>query len=161
MAGRGPAPKDPSTRARRNSGGAQMRVIEVRTAAQPELPRRFVPRDDETGTFRDELDWPEATVAWWNTWAMSPLSGMFTAMDWAELQLAALAHAAVMEGDLKMLPELRLRTAKFGATPEDRARLKIQFEQADAAEERQEKRVERRRDGVRKRSADPRLALAE
>ncbi|WP_405375970.1 MULTISPECIES: hypothetical protein [unclassified Microbacterium] len=138
-----------------------MRVIEVQKSVQPELPRRFVPREDEDGTFRDEIDWPEATVAWWDTWAMSPLSGMFTSMDWAELQLAALAHAAVMEGDLKMLPELRLRTAKFGATPEDRARLKIQFEMADAAEERAAKRVERRREGVRKRTADPRLALNE
>lgn len=161
MAGRGPAPKDPSLRVRRNGGGAQMRVIEVHKTVQPELPRRFVPREDETGTFQDELDWPVATVDWWNTWASSPLSEMFTAMDWAELQLAALAHAAVMEGDLKMLPELRLRTAKFGTTPEDRARLKIQFEMADRAEERGAQRVERRREGVRQRSADPRLALNE
>jgi hypothetical protein len=47
----------------------------------------------------------------------------------------------VWQGELKYLPELRLRTAKYGATPEDRARLRIQFAQADEAESKAPKRV--------------------
>lgn len=59
-------------------------------------------------------------------------------------------------GDTKLAGELRLRVAKFGATPEDRARLKIQFAAADEAEDR----TERRRTGVAKPSGeDPRLKL--
>jgi hypothetical protein len=38
-------------------------------------------------------------------------------------------------GDKAVAPELRLRVAKFGATPEDRARLRITFAAADEAEE--------------------------
>ena len=37
-------------------------------------------------------------------------------------------------GDTSVLPELRIRVAKFGATPEDRARLRMQFAEADEAD---------------------------
>lgn len=163
MPGKGPLPKDPSTRVRRNRGGSQMRVIDVERTAQPELPRRFVKVEDESGDWKDEIGWPDETIAWWDMWAASPLADDFTDSDWAELKLAALAHAAVWEGDLKMLPELRLRTAKFGTTPEDRARLKIQFEAADAAEERTTKRIRRREADVPAQpdSEDPRLKLVQ
>ena len=46
-----------------------------------------------------------------------------------------------------MAAELRLRVAKFGATPEDRARLRIQFAQADEADS---KRPEKRAGGSRR-----------
>ena len=39
----------------------------------------------------------------------------------------ALIHRAFMLGDLKQAAELRLRVAKFGATPEDRMRLRLQI----------------------------------
>ncbi|MCS5487384.1 hypothetical protein NY588_09620 [Curtobacterium flaccumfaciens pv. beticola] len=67
-------------------------------------------------------------------WATSPLSLDFTATDWSELRDTALIHARYWNGDIKLAAELRLRTAKFGATPEDRARLRITFAQADEAE---------------------------
>ena len=38
-----------------------------------------------------------------------------------------------MLGDLKQAAELRLRVAKFGATPEDRMRLRLQVIAPDAA----------------------------
>lgn len=60
-------------------------------------------------------------------WAESKLAEKFTANDWSELLDTARLHAAYWNGDLKVASELRLRTAKFGATPEDRARLGIQF----------------------------------
>jgi hypothetical protein len=121
MAGRGPQPKDPAKRARTNADPVAIRVLPAVLATQPELP--------------ESIRWPVRTLEWWQMWRDSPLSVGFTSTDWSELLDAALLHAKVWgEGDLKWLPELRLRTAKFGATPEDRARLRIQFAQADEAD---------------------------
>jgi len=78
--------------------------------------------------------WPERTLAWWQMWCESPLSPDFTANDWSELLDAAVLHGLVWTGEAKYLTELRLRVAKFGATPDDRARLRITFAQADEAE---------------------------
>lgn len=122
MAGRGPAPKDQSQRARRNVDPIGMRVITAEPVQQPELPAT--------------IDWPTRTIEWWQMWADSPLSAEFTTTDWSELMDTALIHARLWGlGDVKVAAELRLRVAKFGATPEDRARLRIQFAAADEAEE--------------------------
>lgn len=68
-------------------------------------------------------------------WAEAAIAETFTATDWNELRDTAGLHAIWWrEGDARVLPELRLRVAKFGATPEDRARLRIQFAQADEAD---------------------------
>jgi hypothetical protein len=68
-------------------------------------------------------------------WGRAAITETFTETDWNELLDTAVLHAAYWgEGDRKVAPELRLRVAKFGATPEDRARLRIQFAQADEAD---------------------------
>lgn len=113
MPGRGPAPKDPSRRARRNKDPQPRRVVAVSASPQPELPGSF--------------DWPTETRRWWETWGASPLAASFTADDWSFLLDTALLHRAVWMGDVKAAAELRLRVAKFGATPEDRLRLRVQF----------------------------------
>ena len=130
MPGKGIAPKDPSNRARRNAEPVPMRILPRLVASQPELPEFLVESDAGLEPFR----WPEQTRDWWQMWADSALAVDFTSTDWSELLDAALLHARVWSGELKWLPELRLRTAKFGATPEDRARLRITFAQADEAE---------------------------
>lgn len=125
MAGRGPAPKNPDRRARRNAEPTPLRVLVASPMAQPPLP-----------DLPEELGgWPAPTLAWWSMWAESPLSSEFTASDWSFLADTALLHARLWVGDTKAAPELRLRVAKFGATPEDRARLRITFAQADEADE--------------------------
>lgn len=146
MAGNGPPPKDPSKRARRNKDVVQLRVIPAVAAPQPELPTRYRKREDEDGTWRDEIDWPLATKEWWLMWGRSPLAPDFTETDWSELLVAALLHAEFMEGEYKLASELRLRTAKFGATPEDRLRLRITFAQAVDAEVTTAKKVQSSRD---------------
>lgn len=119
MAGRGPAPKDPERRAR-GVRGEKVSKLAFEPAAQPDLP--------------DAVEWSAVTRSWWSTWGASSQAGSFTATDWAFLLDTALLHHAVWaEGDLKALPELRLRVAKFGATPEDRARLRMQFAEPDQA----------------------------
>lgn len=120
MAGRGPAPKDPRRRARRNADPVGTTVIAFQRAERPDLP--------------DDVDWPEQTRAWWDMWAESPLSEHFMSTDWSFLLDTARLHAEFWQGDAKAAAELRLRVAKFGATPEDRARLRIQFAEADGAD---------------------------
>lgn len=130
MAGRGPAPKSPERRSGHSKDPVPMRILPKLVAEQPELPAFLVETVDGFEPFR----WPEQTRDWWQMWADSALAADFTSTDWSELLDAALLHARVWSGELKWLPELRLRTAKFGATPEDRARLRITFAQADEAE---------------------------
>jgi hypothetical protein len=131
MPGRGPAPKDPNRRARRNADPIALRVITADPTEQPDLPTFEVEHDGKL----TEFVWPARTREWWTMWRDSPLSTEFTATDWSELLDAALLHARYWRGEVKLAPELRLRVAKFGATPEDRARLRITFAQADEAEE--------------------------
>jgi hypothetical protein len=131
MAGRGPAPKDPNKRARVNKDPVALRVITASPVPQPALPDVSIEVDGELVEFA----WPGRTREWWQMWAESPLSSDFTATDWSELLDTAMLHARFWRGDHKVAAELRLRTAKYGATPEDRARLRIQFAQADEADE--------------------------
>lgn len=119
MAGRGPAAKPDGRRARGNKGKQAETVFLAETAEQPHLPQH--------------IDWPAPTRDWWISWAIHPMAETFTESDWQFLLDTAMLHAAVWgQGDLKQLPELRLRVAKYGVTPEDRARLRIQFADADA-----------------------------
>lgn len=131
MAGRGPAPKDPSRRARTNRDPVPLRIVHADPVPQPELPTFEVEVDGELVEFR----WPARTREWWQMWRDSPLSADFTSTDWSELLDTAVLHARFWRGDHKLAGELRLRVAKFGATPEDRARLRITFAQADEAED--------------------------
>lgn len=139
MAGRGFPPGDSGRLAGHGAAKARaagMRVITAEPVSQPELPvfDVTITVDDQvlTQTFR----WPERTREWWQMWADSPLSTEFTSTDWSELLDTALLHARFWGGDHKVANELRLRVANFGATPADRARLRIQFAAADEAEER-------------------------
>jgi hypothetical protein len=106
---------------------------------QPELPEfDFQVKID--GVFvTQEWFWPERTRQWWRMWAENPLAAEFTDSDWEYLLDTALLHARYWNGDIKVAAELRLRVAKFGATPEDRARLKIQFAERDEAQDKRDR----------------------
>jgi hypothetical protein len=113
MAGRGPAPKDPATRRRRNVSSVPTITLTVDDQTRgPDLP--------------DGFSWPEQTRRWWETWRKSPQAQAMTDTDWDFLLDSALLHAELWNGNGSVAAELRLRVAKFGATPEDRARLRIQ-----------------------------------
>lgn len=156
MAGPGRIPKHPSATTRPNRANANMRVITAEPTEQPELPDFDVWVQVDGVMVSQQFDWPARTREWWQMWADSPLAEDFTSNDWSELLDTAVIHAKFWSGDTKLAAELRLRTSLFGATPVDRARLKIQFAAADEAEERRE----RRRQGVRKPDGeDPRLKL--
>lgn len=111
MAGRGPAPKNPDERRRRNLTEPLTLVTPDGKTHGPALP--------------DSEDWPDATLAWWETWRTCAQASTFTDTDWSFLLDTAILHMEFWDGDRSVAAELRLRAAKFGATPEDRARLKI------------------------------------
>lgn len=120
MAGKGLPPKDPERRARRNADPVAGTVLPFQKARQPALPAG--------------VSWPRQTRTWWAMWGKSAQAALMTATDWSFLQDTALIHKAFWEGDLTVAGELRLRVAKFGATLEDRARLRITFAEADAGD---------------------------
>lgn len=120
MAGRGPAPKDPKRRARTNADPVPTTVLRFEGAEAPELP--------------DGYDWGERTREWFRVWRDSPQAEHFGSTDWDFLLDTALVHAEFWAGNTAVGAELRLRVSKFGATPEDRARLRMQFAQADEAD---------------------------
>lgn len=124
MAGSGPPPMQGSATNKRRTRqrAAQMRVIEVTPCGQPPLP--------------DGMGWCPETVEWWRQWGESPLMADATQSDWQFLLDTAILHNMLWaNGDTSVLAELRIRVAKFGATPEDRARLRIQFATAEKAED--------------------------
>lgn len=117
MAGRGPAPgngaKSADERRRRNTP-EPLTVIQADGKVHgPELP--------------DTHEWPDATLKWWETWRKSAQASQFTDTDWSFLLDTAVLHAEFWLGARSVAAELRLRAAKFGATPEDRARLKLEI----------------------------------
>lgn len=123
MGGRGPAPKASGQRVRMNTSAVPTTTIPFIPAEQPPLPRGH---------------WPKRTRDWWAMWGASAQSEMFTLTDWDFLLDTARLHAAYWnddDPDLKLANELRIRVAKFGATIEDRTRLRIQFAEADKADD--------------------------
>lgn len=117
MAGRGFAPKDPDRRARRNKDPIGSTVLVFTPGEQPFLPA--------------DVDWHPQTIEWWSMWRETAQANTFTATDWSFLLDTALIHTKFWTGDMRAAGELRLRVAKFGATPEDRARLRMVFADAD------------------------------
>lgn len=134
MAGMGPPPKDPSKRARKNADVLPLRVVPAIVAERPELPEFDIDVEVDGQLVSRRFVWPPATRSWWGMLEFHPLKHEFTDMDWSYLLDTALLHAAYWQGELRHAPELRLREAKYGFTPEDRARLRIQFAQATEAE---------------------------
>lgn len=117
MAGRGPAPKAADRRARGNKDPVPGTAIRFVGAEQPPLPV--------------EVDWHPRTVEWWAMWRDAPQAEHFMATDWDFLLDTAILHSQMWFGDAKLAAEVRLRVAKYGSTPEDRARLRMNFADAD------------------------------
>jgi hypothetical protein len=156
MAGMGPAPKDPRKRARQNKDPQPQTVLRFEQAEAPDLPTFEIEKD---GALL-EWKWPARTVEWWETWKASPQAEHFSSTDWQFLLDTALIHARFWMGDLSAAGELRLRVAKHGATMEDRARLRMQFAQADEADSRRPEGASssRERRGVLRALPDPKAS---
>lgn len=130
MAGRGPAPKDQSRRARKNADPIPLRVVHADPAVQPELSDLLGEVNPLTGT-----QWQKATLTFWRQLGEFPTTANLQAAQWSSLARAMAIDDAMVAGETKLAGEARLRLAKYGIDPDDLARLRIQIVQADEAEE--------------------------
>lgn len=120
MAGRGPAPQ-PNLRTDHGKRRAA-EFVSVTSDGQvrgPDLP---------------EGDWPQATRALYESLRRSPMAQTWLDVDWFALHDLAILHAAYVSGELRHAPELRLRLAQFGVTPEARLRLRLMVEESSPTE---------------------------
>lgn len=88
------------------------------------------------------IDWHPETREWWDTWRRSEIAPMLEESDWAELKNTALLHHRIWSNEKlsvaqvsAALAEIRQRVAKFGATYEDRLKLRIKFADASIRED--------------------------
>ena len=124
MAGRG---RKPSGRAvRRNVVPARLTVRSDGKLGGFELPAGVLGTD----AAGEPIVWHPVTVKWWDGWRASPQGvRMVTDVDWDFLLDTARMHQELWsKGRWELAAEVRLRVAKFGATPEDRARLRFDVE---------------------------------
>ncbi|KUF19064.1 hypothetical protein AT728_07545 [Streptomyces silvensis] len=90
------------------------------------MPSGVLGVDEDTG---EVVEWHSMTQLWWDSWRTSAQAQTFTATDWLFLIDTALMHHTMWaRGRWEFASEVRLRAAKFGATPEDRARLKLKVD---------------------------------
>jgi hypothetical protein len=123
MAGRGPARTGKAVR--RNKGPETITVKAPNKKYGWDLPKGVL--RDKDG---DPIAWHPMTKKWWDAWRSSPqATRMLTEPDWQFLLDTALMHHQMWQnGRWDFASEVRLRVAKFGATPEDRLRLHLEID---------------------------------
>lgn len=130
MAGRGPAPKDPNKRARRNKDPIALRVVTADPDPQPDLAALL----GEVNPLTDE-PWRMPTLLLWRQLGEFPTTSALQAAQWSSLARAVMIDDAMLSGKVSLAAEARLRLAKYGIDPDDLARLRVQIVAADEAEE--------------------------
>jgi hypothetical protein len=119
MAGRGPAPAPEKRRRNKAEPPAAVVVVDSGEMHGPDLPAGVLP---------DDADWHPQTVALWNALRRNPLLADEPELGWQFLIDTALMHHTMWsKGRWEFASEVRLRVAKYGATPEDRMRLKVKI----------------------------------
>lgn len=117
MGGRGPAPK--AARARKRDEPELTQLVDDGGLRGPELPEGVLPDGDE---------WHPQTLALWDALRRNPLLADEPDLGWQFLIDTALMHHTMWQkGRWEFASEVRLRVAKYGATPEDRLRLKVKI----------------------------------
>lgn len=126
MAGRGPARTGKAVRRNKVPDTVMVKAPEKHEKYGWELPKGVL--RDKDG---DPIAWHPMTKKWWDAWRSSPqATRMLTEPDWHFLLDTALMHHNMWEnGRWDFASEVRLRVAKFGATPEDRLRLHLEIDQ--------------------------------
>jgi hypothetical protein len=117
----GPAPQEKHTR--KSNDRQSIKLVADGKTRGPSLPRGLL--KDSKGNAEA---WHPATVKWWNSWRKSPQAvRMMTGPDWDFLLDTALVHHEYWKTRrFELAGELRLRVQQFGATPEARARLRVE-----------------------------------
>lgn len=119
MGTRGPLPKDPDKRVRRNK--EHRSTIPPRPSAPS---RRPMPPGE----------WLPATQRWWATWCGSAQAEKFTEPAWQRLEmLVVLVDQFWASGNAATMKEIRQNESLLGATPADMQRLKWDIAEAETA----------------------------
>lgn len=125
MAGHGPPPA--ATKRRRNA-----EPVPVQTVIADGSVHGF---DLPEGVLPDGQEWHPQTVALWEALRRSPLLADEPELGWQFLIDTALMHHTMWaKGRWEFASEVRLRLAKYGATPEDRMRLRVKVTTPEQAE---------------------------
>lgn len=130
MSGTGPPPKDPNKRARRNKDPIALKVVEVEEVEQPSLQDIYGDVNPATGE-----PWTSATLRLWDEIGEFAKVRLLQDAQWSLFARAMMLDDMVNQGNVKVAAEARLQIAKFGIAPDDLARMRIQFAQADEADE--------------------------
>jgi len=115
MGSRGQVPKESAVRRNKHES-----AVEISSETRPgrPLPKTLPVSSAEAKRF-------------WKTWAESPQSATWVETDWFELGITTLLVDQLILGDYKLAGEIRQRVAKWGATNEDRARLRMKLEKPE------------------------------
>ena len=115
MPGRGPAPKNPNSRARRNEQNIPQREIVVSFVPQPALEDIYGDTNPAT-----QQPWTDQTLQFWDTLATFPplkTQGL-QQTQWLDLARTMVIDDAFNRGDTRLGPERRLQLAQYGITPD-------------------------------------------
>ncbi len=150
-----PRPRKPDNqRARRNLDTSQRIELEFEPGQAPDLPTVMI---DESGELMD-CTWSPLTIQWWRAWKNSPQANVFSVSDWNSLlSTAFVADMFFRTRKAAYAAELRQREAAFGATPIDRLRLRMAWNEdkergikvSEAEERRRQKEARDRYEGLR------------
>ncbi|GHF61274.1 hypothetical protein ABZ616_14185 [Streptomyces noursei] len=112
---RGPAP-NPNARRRNTDHALGEHGLSLSSGEGRALPKSL---GIETG----------GAKRFWKTWAAAPQTEHWLETDWAELELTTRLVDAFYQGNVRLAGEIRQRVGRWGATTEDRARLRMNFDQ--------------------------------
>jgi hypothetical protein len=145
----GPAPKDPSVRARRNKKSTRATLISDEVVTIAELP---------------EFDWHPQVGAWWDDLWSSPMAPEYMNMDkHALFRVARLIHQFWVAEGWREMCEIQIRLEKadadFGTVPLARMRLQWEREKSEEAKDKGKSRRERQGNIQPKAGEDPRSIL--
>ncbi|MCZ0976190.1 hypothetical protein O1L55_42825 [Streptomyces albulus] len=112
---RGPAPK-PNARRRNTDHALGEHGLSLSAGEGRALPKSL---GVETG----------GAKRFWKTWAAAPQTEHWLETDWTELELTTRLVDAFYQGNFRLAGEIRQRVGRWGATTEDRARLRMNFVQ--------------------------------
>ena len=151
MAGRGPAPKDASVRARNNKSStkATLYAVEPEDVDIPPMPpaEHYVPCPfPESSEFYYEPFWFPAVVAWWEDIWSSPMSSEFSDSDIHGLYMGCKQLQESLNPRNKATEQAAFMTKfeqtvrNFGLNPMARRSLQWEIDRGDEASDRVDKR---------------------
>jgi hypothetical protein len=156
MGVRGPAPKHPALRQRRNTASTKASLPSVEEAARftvPELPAR-------------DGGWHPMVVDWWRSAWQSPMASEWVDVDMrGGLYLLADLHQARWDARdepavlVKLAAEIRSQEQRFGLSPIDRRRLQWEIGKGEGPGEAAPRRRTTKRATPRRPVKDPRSVL--